>query len=208
MMRFAALALTALLLGCSAIPERPSAQVSYRLEPTLPAPTAQAETLPLTLQVMLPKAGSSFDTDQIAYRRAPYRIDYYTQSRWAEPPTEMLGELMARALERAGLYRVVLGPHTRLPVDLRLHSELIALEHVIHDSSPTQGSSVRLALRLQLVDARSSEVLATSNLEIVRPAFSADAPGAVAAANEAVREALESIIAFCREYSPKPATTH
>ncbi|HET19902.1 MAG TPA: hypothetical protein ENO16_04770 [Chromatiales bacterium] len=155
------------------------------------------------MQVMRPTTGTSYDTEQIAYRRAPYRLDYYSRSRWAEPPAEMLGDLMARALEDAGLYRVVLGPAARLPADLRLHTELIALEHVIHGTSQTQGSEVRLAMRMQLVETRSARVLATSTFEIVRPAFSADAPGAVAAANEAVREALAAMIAFCREHTPR-----
>lgn len=197
------LALAALLAGCGAIPDRPPTGASYRLEPPLPPAASQATPAPLTLQVMRPTTGTSYDTEQIAYRRAPYRLDYYSRSRWAEPPAEMLGNLMARALEDAGLYRVVLGPAARLPADLRLHSELIALEHVIHGTSQTQGSEVRLAMRMQLVETRSARVLATSSFEIVRPAFSTDAPGAVAAANEAVREALAAIIAFCREYTPR-----
>ncbi|MFZ5467386.1 MAG: ABC-type transport auxiliary lipoprotein family protein [Pseudomonadota bacterium] len=197
-----ALALAGLLAGCGAIPERQVAQTSYRLEPPLPPAATDATPAPLTLQVLRPEAGTSFDTEQIAYRREPYRIDYYSRSRWAEPPAEMLGDLMARALEDASLYRVVLGPAARLPADLRLHSELTALEHVIRDPSQTQGSEVRLAMRVQLVEARSARVLATHTFEIIRPAFSADAPGAVAAANDAAREALATIIAFCREHTP------
>jgi len=200
---FPVLVLAVLLVGCGVLPERPVAQTSYRLEPTLPPTNSPPLALPLTLQVVRPQADASFDTELIAYRREPYRIDYYSQSRWAEPPAEMLGELIARALEDAGLYRVVLGPSARLPADLRLHSELIALEHLIRDPSQSQGSEVRLAMRLQLVDTRSARVLASQRFEIIRPAFSADAPGAVAAANEATRKALETIIAFCREHTPR-----
>lgn len=198
-----ALPLAVLLAGCGLLPDKPAPQASYRLEPALPPPVATATPSPLTLQVLQPVASSSFDTDQIAYRRGAYRIDYYTKSRWAEPPAEMLGHLIARALEQAGLYRVVLGPAARLPADLRLSSELLALEHVIRDASATQGSEVRLAMRVQLIDTKTARVLASQSIEIVRPAFSADAPGAVAAANEAAREALASIIAFLREHTPR-----
>lgn len=198
-----ALTLAVLLAGCSAIPDRQSAQASYRLEPPLPPAASDVAASPLTLQVRRPTAATSYDSEQIAFRREPFRLDYYTRSRWAEPPAEMLGDLMTRALEDAGLYRVVLGPAARLPADLRLHTELIALEHVIHGTSQTQGSEVRLAMRMQLVESRSSRVLATSSFEIVRPAFSTDAQGAVAAANEAVREALATTIEFCREHTPR-----
>lgn len=199
---FTSLALSILLAGCGLLPDKPVAQTSYRLEPVLPRPAASAVASTLTLQVLEPVASASYATDQIAYRREPYRIDYYSRSRWAEPPAEMLGDLMARALEDAGLFRVVLGPAARLPADLRLHSELTALEHIIRDPSQTQGSEVRLAMRVQLVEVHSARVLATQTFEIVRPAFSADAPGAVDAANDAVREALATIIAFCREHTP------
>jgi cholesterol transport system auxiliary component len=197
-----ALTLAVLLAGCGVLPDKPAPQTSYRLEPVLPLPAAPTAASSLTLQVLQPIASSSFESDQIAYRREPYRIDYYSRSRWAEPPAEMLGNLIARALEDAGLFRVVLGPAARLPADLRLHSELIALEHIIRDSSQTQGSEVRLAMRVQLVEVKSARVLATQSFEIVRPAFSADAPGAVAAANEAAREAIATIIAFCRTHTP------
>lgn len=197
-----ALSLAVLLAGCGVLPDKPAPQTSYRLEPVLPLPAAPTAASALTLQVLQPIASSSFESDQIAYRREPYRIDYYSRSRWAEPPAEMLGNLIARALEDAGLFRVVLGPAVRLPADLRLHSELTALEHIIRDPSQTQGSEVRLAMRVQLIETRSARVLATHSFEIIRPAFSADAPGAVAAANEAAREALATIIAFCREHTP------
>ncbi|MFZ5514687.1 MAG: hypothetical protein ACOZAH_09130, partial [Pseudomonadota bacterium] len=65
-----------------------------------------------------------------------------------------------------------------------------------------QGSEVRLAMRVQLVESRSARVLASQSFEIVRPAFSADAPGAVAAANDAARETISTIIAFLREHTP------
>ncbi len=197
-----ALSLAALLAGCGVLPDKPAPQTSYRLEPPLPLPATPTSASSLTLQVLQPVASTSFDTDQIAYRRESYRIDYYSRSRWAEPPAEMLGDLIARALEDAGLFRVVLGPAARLPADLRLHSELTALEHIIRDPSQTQGSEVRLAMRVQLVESRSARVLASQSFEIVRPAFSADAPGAVAAANDAAREAISTIIAFLREHTP------
>lgn len=197
-----ALSLAVLLAGCGVLPDKPAPQTSYRLEPPLSIPATPTAASSLTLQVLQPVASTSFDTDQIAYRRESYRIDYYSRSRWAEPPAEMLGDLIARALEDAGLFRVVLGPAARLPADLRLHSELTALEHIIRDPSQTQGSEVRLAMRVQLVESRSARVLASQSFEIVRPAFSADAPGAVAAANEAAREAIATIIAFLREHTP------
>lgn len=197
------LPLLIMLGGCGILPEKPPAQISYRLEPRLPETRVPPAPRPLTLQVLEPSALASYATELIAYRQAPYRIDYYTQSRWAEPPSKMLGTLIARAVEESGLYRVVLGPAARLPADLRLASELIALEHVVYDTSQTQGSTVRLAMRVQLIDVKRAQVLASQSFEIMQPAFSHDAVGAVTAANAAVGEALISIIAFLREHTDR-----
>ncbi|MEW6765310.1 MAG: ABC-type transport auxiliary lipoprotein family protein [Pseudomonadota bacterium] len=191
-----------LLAGCANPLERPQAPTSYRIAPDLTIQPAAGAPHPYTLQVTRMQAAPGLNSERIAYRRSTYRLDYYTQSRWASPPADMLVDQLARALEDAGLYRVVLGPETRLPADLRLITELTALEHVIKDSSASQGSEIRLGLRVKLVDAASARVLASGSVEAVRPAFSQDAQGAVTAFNEAARDAIEQVIGFCAENTP------
>lgn len=198
------LAVAALLAGCNTPLSRPDAPATYQLAPPLALQPAREAALPFTLQVARPIAAAGLDTEMMAYRRSAYRLDYYAQSRWASPPADMLVDQLARALEDAGLYRVVLGPETRLPADLRLHVELTSLEHIIQGGSASQGSEVRMAVRMKLVEVLGARVLASGGIEVTRPAFSQDAQGAVGAINEAAKEVIERMIAFCAENTPRP----
>jgi cholesterol transport system auxiliary component len=127
-------------------------------------------------------------------------------SRWVDQPATLLGEQITLALEQSAAYRAVLAPNVTLPADLRLVTELLALEQVFSDSTttpPSGNSTVRLALRMQLIDARNTTILATGRIDLTYPAPSADAVGAVTAANIALREAMPKIVQFCIENTPK-----
>lgn len=196
------------LVGCGSLLAPQPAPLTYRLSPdtaTAAAPAKTQKTFPYSIQVAMPRSDAGFDTSSIAYRQHPYRLDYYTQSRWVDQPATMLGERITHALERSEAYRVVLAPSAALPSDLRLNTELVALEQVFSDSNTPPGgdSHVHFALRMQLIDTKSVKVLASSQIDLIQPAPSADALGAVTAANQALREALPKVVQFCIEHTPK-----
>jgi cholesterol transport system auxiliary component len=192
------------LNGCGSLLAPQSAPLTYRLSSdTVVQPSAPAQTrFPYTLQVATPQSEAGFNTSSIAYRQQPYRLDYYTQSRWVDQPAILLGEQMTLALEQSGTYRVVLAPNISLPADLRLITELIALEQVFNDNT-TGNSTLRFAMRMQLVDTRNSTILASSQINLSQTAPSADALGAVSAANAVMHEAMPKIVAFCIDNTPK-----
>lgn len=201
------LPLVSLILGgCTPLLAPSPAPLTYRLSPDSTLSEQPKQTrFPYTLQVATPRSEAGFDTSAIAYRQQPYRLDYYTQSRWVDQPATMLGERMTDALEQSGAYRVVLAPGATVPSDLRLTTALIALEQVFTDSStpPTGSSHVRLALRMQLIDTNKSQVLASGRIELIQAAPSADALGAVTAANAALSEAMPKVVQFCIDNTPK-----
>ena len=193
--------------GCGSLLAPQSAPLTYRLSPDTAATVSNKpqNVFPYSLQVAMPRSEAGFDTSSIAYRQHAYRLDYYTQSRWVDQPATMLGERITQALEQSGAYRVVLTPGAALPSELRLATELVALEQVFTDSNtpPTGSSHVHFVLRMQLIDTKSVKVLASSQIELTQPAPSADALGAVTAANQALREALPKVVQFCIEHTPK-----
>ncbi|OYY73434.1 MAG: hypothetical protein B7Y40_09430 [Gammaproteobacteria bacterium 28-57-27] len=183
-----------------------AAPLTYRLNSentTLVSPPLAR--FPLTIHVAPPLSEAGFNTSAIAYRQQPYRLDYYTQSRWIDQPAIMLGEQITLALEQSGAYRVVLAPNVTLPSELRLVTELMTLEQVFSENGtlPSGVSNVRFALRMQLIDARNSTILASGRIDLSHAAPSADAQGAVNAANSALREAMPKIVQFCIENTPK-----
>lgn len=203
------LGLAMLLNGCGSLLAPQTAPLTYRLSAesthAQALPHAQAP-FPYTIQVAAPLSEAGFNTSSIAYRQQAYRLDYYTLSRWVDQPAILLGEQITLALEQSGAYRVVLPPNVTLPSDLHLVTELIALEQVFSDSTttpPSGNSGVHFALRMQLTDARNSSILASERIDLTQPAPSADALGAVTAANAALREAMPKIMQFCIENTPK-----
>ena len=204
------LGFTLLLSGCGSLLAPQTAPLTYRLNlDNAPQATTQAR-FPYTLQIAAPLSEAGFNTSAIAYRQHAYRLDYYTQSRWVDPPAALLGEQITLALEQSGAYRAVLAPNVSLPSDLRLVTELITLEQVFTDSSstpPSGTSNVRLALRMQLINARNTTILASGRIDLTQPAPSADAVGAVTAANQALNIAMPKIVQFCIENTPKTLST-
>ncbi len=204
------LGLSLLLNGCGSLLAPQAAPLTYRLNAEGVAQASRQANnqarFPFTLQVAAPLSEAGFNTSAIAYRQQPYRLDYYTMSRWVDQPSILLGEQITLALEQSGAYRAVLAPNIALPSDLRLTTELVALEQVFGNSTttpPSGESSVRLALRMQLINARNSTILASGRIDLTQAALSADAAGAVTAANLALREALPKIVQFCIENTPK-----
>ncbi|MGD9888516.1 MAG: ABC-type transport auxiliary lipoprotein family protein [Halothiobacillaceae bacterium] len=203
------LGLSFLLSGCGALLAPQNAPLTYRLQlDNAPQATTQAR-FPYTLQIAAPLSEAGFNTSAIAYRQQPYRLDYYTQSRWIDSPAALLGEQMTLALEQSGAYRAVLAPNVSLPSDLRLVTELITLEQVFTDSStpPSGTSKVLFSLRMQLIDARNTTILASGRIDLAQLAPSADALGAVTAANQALSIAMPKIVQFCIENTPKTLST-
>jgi ABC-type uncharacterized transport system auxiliary subunit len=192
------------LSGCGSLLAPQTAPLTYRLSSdTVIQPSTLAQTrFPYTIQVATPLSEAGFNTSSIAYRQQPYRLDYYTQSRWVDQPAILLGEQMTLALEQSAAYRVVLAPNITLPADLQLVTELVALEQIFNDN--TSGSStLHFAMRMQLIDTRNSSVLASGQIDLNHLTPSGDALGAVSAANAAMREALPKIVTFCIDNTPK-----
>src|ERR1700730_15167749 len=60
------------------------------------APAADAGAFPITLSVGPLTASHLYREDQIVYSSAGERMGLYQSQRWAEPPTEMIQEVVFR----------------------------------------------------------------------------------------------------------------
>jgi cholesterol transport system auxiliary component len=193
-----ALALSAVLLaGCVGMPPpRAEAPTLYVLD----ARPAQKPARPLqdvVLAVSVPRARAGYDTAQMAFVRAPYELEYFAKSSWADTPSRMLAPLLVQTLEQAGGFRAVVQAPNAVPADLRLDTELVRLQQNFEVRPPR----IELALRAQLVDVRSRRVVATAEFEEVEVASREDAYGGVIAANRALQRLLARVVDFCVERS-------
>jgi ABC-type uncharacterized transport system auxiliary subunit len=94
----------ALLAGCGAA--RPSKY--YQL--TIPgdaAPLAERNPYPVTLLLGPLRASHLYREDHIVYSSSGQNMGTYEYQQWAEPPTEMLVNVLLRDLRASGRYRAV-----------------------------------------------------------------------------------------------------
>ena len=158
------------------------------------APPAAPATAP-TLVISPPRAAAGFDSQRIIYLREPYKLEYFANSEWVEPPARMLGPLLVNALERSAAFRAVMQTPASAGGDLRLDTHVIRLQQEFN----TQPSHVRFTLRAYLVDDKTRRVLAWREFDTDVAATSDDPYGGVVAANKAVQTVLVDLAAFCAQ---------
>ncbi len=189
--------LAALVLsGCLLPQDKSPPRQDYLLEAAAFAPPPARRTSDKILLVTVPKAAPGFDSDRIAYRREPLKIDYYNDSGWSDTPAKMLLPILVRAFEATGAFKAVVSPPAPGLADLRVDVDVIRLQQEFM----TQPSKVRLSARIKVLDMKSGHVLGTQVFEVVEPAPSEDAYGAVRATNAAVVKVLGEMVPFALQY--------
>jgi cholesterol transport system auxiliary component len=123
-------------------------------------------------------AASFYDTQDIAFSRAPGTRAYYQFNRWTERPQRSIHAQLASRLEGGAAKPV-----------LRLNTHL---EEIYHDAAEEPGTA-RIAVAAELVDPDRRAVLARRTFTRSAPAGSYDAPGAVRGFNQALAALIDDI---------------
>jgi ABC-type uncharacterized transport system auxiliary subunit len=191
------LALVAALQGCTSLESR-TAPIDYRLEldsGSIPQGTHHGGIL----RIERVQADAGVNTRGIAYRLAPYQLQYYTKSRWTDTPARMLRTIMTSAFDQSGLFTAVIDSN-QLSANYLLTSQLLRLEQQL----PADGQpSVRIQFRYQLVALPERHLLKSGLIDVSAPASASNAPAAVAAANAALSEALQQLVPAVAAALPK-----
>lgn len=157
------------------------------------ASTAKAEAARAATLLLAPTTASSFyDTQGIAYSRAPGMRAYYQYHSWTEPPGRRIGELLAARLERNGTFRTVASVTSAVRGELVLSTHLAEL---YHDAASAPGSA-RVSLTAELTDPARRVLVARRSFSASASAASYDAAGAVQAFNQALAALLDELAAW------------
>lgn len=186
------LSLVLTLSGCTTL-HAPAPRI-YQLSASTAPATSDRTPLPATLLVADPTAEPGYTSQGIAYRESAHQLSYYTRSQWADSPARMLRPALVAALEPSGLFRTVITRPTVVLPDYQLSTDILRLEQVFRTST---RSDVVFAVRVQLVNLNTRSVLGTRVIKVDEPAPTADAAGAVSAANAGLKALLVRIVAFC-----------
>jgi cholesterol transport system auxiliary component len=138
------------------------------------------------LLITQPKPQAGFDTARMAYLLRPYEVNYYAFNHWADTPARLLHRIMVENLDKTGLWRAVVQTPGSVPAQYRLDCDNLVLDQQFF----ARPSRVRLALRAQLVDLKTSALLASRYFELFEVAPSDDPYGGVLAANQAAEKLM------------------
>ena len=193
-----ALLATCLLSGCSSFwPADVAQSTVYSFDDAKPIVRAGQ---PLkadapTLVLGIPRAAAGFDGPQMAYVRRTHKLEYFRENQWVDAPAVMLMPLVAAALEGSGAFGAVMQSPTGVPGQFRLELDLIRLQQEF-TSTPSRE---HFTLRAHLMNSATRQVIAWHEFDATVPAASDDPYGGVMAANQAVRQVLDELAAFCSD---------
>lgn len=166
----------------------------YSLEYPAPAPS-QAEPLPVALMIGRFSAPIVYRDTRLLYRSGPNQVDIYEQQRWAEPPAELVREMLLRLLRASGRYRTVQLAGTNVHGDYLVRGRVLHFEEV-----DTPSLSARVAIEAELYDPAKGMTVWSHLYEQDEPVSGKDVPSVVAAVNRNVQRGLGEISASLEQY--------
>jgi ABC-type uncharacterized transport system auxiliary subunit len=197
----AAAFLSLLVVGCGAA--RP-AKYHQLTVPTDNASDPPSDVFPVTILMGPLMSSHLYREDHIVYSSDGENMGTYEYQRWAEPPTEMIQEVLFRALRSSGRYRAVYALRSSIRGDYLLHGHL-------YDFKEVNGSSMsaRLALELELRDTKTGDTVWTHLYNHDEPVSGKDVSAIVAALNRNVHRATSEFSASLIQYfsAHPPAAT-
>jgi cholesterol transport system auxiliary component len=180
------------LSGCGAA--RPAKY--YQL--TVPSDAAQAEqanAVPVTLLLGSLTTSHLYREDRIVYGNSSEQLGTYEYQRWAEPPTEMIEEVLLRQLRASGRYRAVYYRRSNMQGDFALRGHL-------YDFKELTGSQMlaRVTLELEMRDLKTGATVWTHYYNHDEPVGSKDVTAIVAALDRNVQRATGEVVAGLDQY--------
>jgi cholesterol transport system auxiliary component len=186
----AILAGTAALSGCGGgilAPSGPPAKLY-----TVSAPATVETTAPVAkwqLLIDVPNAILDLNTDRIAVKPEPARIDYYAGVAWADRPPTLLQELLLQSFAKSGHIAAVARQSGGLKADFVLSTDLQDFQVEADPGAP----EVHVTITARLIRGRDQEIVASRTFEARLPA-DGGFDGAIATFGQALNQMLPQIV--------------
>lgn len=201
-----------LLVGCSALPDKPVRANLYDFGPgSLTAePTTRQAALPALAIDDISTSGGALENQAVLYRltyQNAQELRPYTLARWAAPPAQLVRQRLREQLgQRRSIFEARGGlalnrsQNAVLPVLLRLD-----LEEFSQVFTAPEASVGLIRLRATLIEQATSgeKLIAQRSIVVQRPAPSADAQGGVKALTQATDAAIEEIDLWLQQSTPR-----
>jgi ABC-type uncharacterized transport system auxiliary subunit len=181
-----------ILTGCGAT--RPSKYYQLTV-PAMQRGAQGADPVPATILLGPILASHLYREDRIVYSSAGEQMGTYEYQRWAEPPTEMIQEVLLRELRGSGRYSAVYPQRSNANGDFLIRGRLYDFKEV------SEGSMLaRVTFELEMRDLKSGATLWTHYYSHDEPVSGKDVPSIVAALNRNVQSGLTEVLASLDRY--------
>jgi len=187
-----------LLTGCGA------ARASKFYELTVPgdsAPLTQSSPSPVTLLLGPFRASHLYREDSIVFSSAAETMGTYEYQKWAEPPNEMLVQMLLRELQASGKYKSVDFLRSNSRGDYILYGRL-------YDFKEISGTQImaRVTVDLELRESKSGATVWTHYYSHDEPVSGKDVAAVVAALDRNALRGMAEVKASLDQYfSNRPA---
>jgi cholesterol transport system auxiliary component len=181
-----------MLNGCGAA--RPSK--FYQL--TVPSQEASGvDPAPYSVTLLLGRitAPDLYRDDHLVYTSNGEAMGTYEYRRWAEPPTDMINDVLLRELQSSGRYEHVYSLRSGVRGDYELRGRLYDLREI--DGNPL---SVRVAFEFELRDAKTETTVWSYSYSHDQPVDGRDVSAVVAALDHDVQSGLSEVSAGLGQY--------
>jgi ABC-type uncharacterized transport system auxiliary subunit len=183
--------LAGVVAGCGA-----SRPVKYYVLDIGPAPAnSPSAQVPVTLLVSHITASHLYRDDRLVYGSGAVELGTYEYERWAEPPAELMQDMVISALRTSGNYRSVSRISSNLRGDYIVRGHLYALDEV-----ESQGLAARFSFQLELFDPKSGATLWSSSYTHDEPVNGKKVSDVVEALDRDVRAGLTQLTGELGQY--------
>ncbi len=186
--------LVGLLSGCGAT--RPAKYYQLTIPPDAAAAAVEKpDTVPVSLLLGAVMTSHLYREDRIVYGNGPEQLGTYEYQRWAEPPAEMIQEVLLRELRASGRYRAVHYRRSNMQGDFAIRGRLYDFKEV--DGGTT---SARLTLELEMRDLKTGATVWSHYYTHDEAASGKDVPDIVAALDKNVQRAVKEVVGSLDQY--------
>jgi ABC-type uncharacterized transport system auxiliary subunit len=181
-----------ILNGCGAA--RPSK--FYQLTPPSDK-AAGADPAPFPVTLLLGPITTShlYRDDHIVYTSNGEAMGTYEYQRWAEPPSEMISDVLLRELQESERYQHVYSLRSDSRGDYVLRGRLYDFREITGN-----GLAARVAFEFELRDSKTGTTVWSRSYSHDEPVDGKNVPAVVAALNRNVQSGLSEIIGGLDQY--------
>jgi ABC-type uncharacterized transport system auxiliary subunit len=133
--------------------------------------------------------------DRIVYGNGPEQLGTYEYQRWAEPPAEMIQEILLRELRATGHYRAVHVRRSNVTGDFAIRGRL-------YDFKEVEGGalSTRVTMEFEMRDLKSGATVWNHYYTHDEPASGKDVPAIVAALDKNAQRGVQEVVDSLEQY--------